>query len=215
MGRIKVAITMSLDGYVGGPGFDEENPLGVGGMALHDWAFPLREFREAHGGAGGETNASSAVLRERHENVRATIMGRRMFGPDSGPWGEEPWRGWWGDDPPYHHPVFVLTHHPRQPLVMEGGTTFHFVTDGIESALERAREAAGEGDILVAGGASAVNQYLAAGLVDELDLSIAPLVMGAGPRLFEGMDASTLTLEQVRAVDAPGVIHVKYRVVRS
>lgn len=209
MSRLRLHITMSIDGYVGGPSLSEEHPLGIGGMALHEWMFPLREFKEMHGGSGGEANASSAVIRERWENIGATIMGRRMFGPDSGPWGEDPWPGWWGEDPPYHHPVFVLTHHPREPLVMQGGTTFHFVSDGIESALEQARGAAAGADVWLAGGASCVNQYLAAGLVDELDLSIVPRLMGAGPRLFEGL--GPVGLEQVRVIDAPGVTHIKYR----
>ncbi|HWD64272.1 MAG TPA: dihydrofolate reductase family protein [Solirubrobacteraceae bacterium] len=209
MSELRLNITMSLDGYSGGPDMSEENPMGVGAMALHNWAFPLREFQQMHGGSEGEVNASSAVVQERWENIGATIMGRRMFGPDSGPWGEDPWTGWWGDDPPYHHPVFVLTHHPREPLVMQGGTTFHFVSQGIETALEQAREAADGRDVLLAGGASVVNQYLSAGLIDELDLSISPLILGAGTRLFEGVDR--MELEQVRAVEAPGVTHIKYR----
>jgi dihydrofolate reductase len=201
---------MSLDGYVAGPDQDEDNPLGLGGMQLHEWFFPLREFREMHGETGGETNASSAVVRERRENVGATIMGRNMFGPIRGEWPDDSWRGWWGEDPPYHHPVFVLTHHPRASLPMEGGTTFHFVTDGIESALAQAKDAAREQDVWLAGGASAANQYLAAGLVDEIDLSIVPVVLGGGERLFEGVERDSLGLEQVRVVDAPGVAHIKY-----
>jgi dihydrofolate reductase len=204
---------MSLDGYAAGPDQDEDNPLGIGGMQLHEWFFPLREFRETHGEQGGETNASSAVIRERQADIGATIMGRNMFGPIRGEWPDDSWRGWWGEEPPYHHPVFVLTHHPREPLVMQGGTTFHFVTDGIESALAQARDAAEGQDIWLAGGASVVNQYLAAGLVDEIDISIAPVVLGGGERLFEGLRPGALELEQVRAVDAPGVTHVKYRVV--
>jgi dihydrofolate reductase len=179
---------------------------------LHEWVFPLREFRDMHGGAGGETNASSAVVRERWANIGATIMGRNMFGPIRGQWPDDSWRGWWGEDPPYHHPVFVLTHHPREPLQMQGGTTFEFVTDGIESALAQAKHAAQGDDVWLAGGASVINQYLAAGLVDEIDLSIAPLVLGGGERLFEGLDGNSLKLTQIRAVDAPGVTHVKYQV---
>ena len=139
-------------------------------------------------------------------------MGRNMFGPVRGPWPDQSWRGWWGEDPPFHHPVFVLTHHPREPLEMEGGTTFHFVSDGIESALTQATAAAGGRDVSLAGGASAVNQYLAARLVDEIDVSIVPLILGAGARLFEGLDRGTLALRQIRAVEAPGVTHVKYEV---
>jgi dihydrofolate reductase len=212
MSKLRLSITMSLDGYVGGPDQSEENPLGVGGMELHEWFFPLRAFREMHGEEGGVLNASSAVVEERRANIGATIMGRNMFGPVRGPWPDESWRGWWGEDPPYHHPVFVLTHHPREPLEMEGGTTFHFVSDGIESALIQAKEAAGEHDVWLAGGASVVNQYLAARLIDEIDISIAPLILGAGARLFEGLDRGTLELEQIRAVDAPGVAHIKYQV---
>lgn len=212
MSKLRLTITMSLDGYVAGPDQSEDNPLGVGGLELHQWFFPLQAFREMHGGEGGEINASSAVVEERRENIGATIMGRNMFGPVRGPWPDESWRGWWGEDPPYHHPVFVLTHHPREPLQMEGGTTFHFVDDGIESALAQAQAAAGDRDIWLAGGASVVNQYLVARLVDEIDVSIAPVIFGTGERLFEGLDRGRLTLQQIRAVDAPGVTHIKYEV---
>jgi dihydrofolate reductase len=212
MGKLRLGITMSLDGYVAGPGQDAENPLGVGGMRLHEWFFPLREFREMHGETGGEVNASSAVVMERWANIGATIMGRNMFGPIRGPWPDESWRGWWGEDPPYHHPVFVLTHHARDPLEMRGGTTFHFVTDGIESALAQARDAAAGSDVWLAGGASAVNQYLAAGLVDEIDVSIAPVILGAGERLFEGLERDGIRVTQIRVVEGPGVTHIKYRV---
>jgi dihydrofolate reductase len=212
MSKLRLSITMSLDGYVAGPDQNEENPLGVGGMALHEWLFPLDAFREMHGQEGGEVNASSAVVVERRANIGATIMGRNMFGPVRGRWPDESWRGWWGEDPPYHHPVFVLTHHSREPLEMEGGTSFHFVSDGIESALAQAKSAARGLDVWLAGGASVVNQYLAARLVNEIDLSIAPLILGAGARLFEGLDHGTLKLKQTRALDAPGVTHVKYEV---
>jgi dihydrofolate reductase len=210
MSRLRLMITMSLDGYVAGLRQSEEDPLGEGAMALHEWFFPLGAFREMHGEQGGETNASLAVVEERRANVGATIMGRNMFGPVRGAWLDESWRGWWGEDPPYHHPVFVLTHHAREPLEMQGGTTFHFVTEGIESALARARDAAEGGDVWLAGGASVANQYLAAGLVDEIDLSISPVILGGGERLFEGLERGSLKIEQVRAVDAPGVTHVKY-----
>jgi dihydrofolate reductase len=211
MSKLRLSITMSLDGYVAGPSQTEENPLGIGGMELHEWVFPLKAFREMHGQEGGEVNASSAVVEERRANIGATIMGRNMFGPIRGPWPDNCWRGWWGEDPPYHHPVFVLTHHSRKPLEMEGGTSFHFVSEGIESALAQAKDAAQGLDVWLAGGASVINQYLAAGLVDEVDVSIAPLILGAGARLFEGLDAG-LNLEQIRAVDAPGVTHIKYEV---
>ena len=212
MAKLRLHITMSLDGYVAGPDQGEENPLGIGAPKLHEWMVPLSEFREMHGGAGGETNASSAVVQERWANIGSTIMGRNMFGPIRGQWPDDSWRGWWGEDPPYHHPVFVLTHHPREPLQMQGGTTFEFVTDGIESALAQAKDAAQGKDVWLAGGASVINQYLAAGLVDEIDLSIAPMVLGAGERLFEGLERDSLKLTQIRAVDAPGVTHIKYQV---
>ena len=212
MSKLRLSITMSLDGYVAGPRQSEENPLGVGGMGLHEWVFPLQAFREMHGEAGGEVNASSAVVEERQASVGATIMGRNMFGPVRGEWPDDSWRGWWGDDPPYHHPVFVLTHHPREPLEMDGGTTFHFVSDGIESALVQAKDAARDQDVWLAGGAAVVNQYLAARLVDELDVSIAPLILGAGARLFERLDPGAVKLRQIRAIDAPGVTHIKYEV---
>ena len=212
MSKLRLSITMSLDGYVAGPDQSEENPLGIGGMELHKWFFPLQAFQDMHGGEGGEVNASSAVVEERWENIGATIMGRNMFGPVRGPWPDESWRGWWGEDPPYHHPVFVLTYHPRDPLEMEGGTTFHFISDGIESALAQAKDAARGRDVSLAGGASVVNQYLATRLVDEIDLSIAPVILGAGARLFEGVDPTALKLKQIRAVDAPGVTHIKYEV---
>jgi len=211
MSKLRLTITMSLDAYVAGPDQSEDDPLGVGAMDLHQWFFPLEEFREMHGETGGETNASSAVVKERLTNVGATIMGRNMFGPVRGPWPDESWRGWWGENPPYHHPVFVLTHHPRAALAMQGGTTFHFVSDGIESALTRAKAAAGDQDVALAGGASAVNQYLAAGLVDELDISIAPMILGSGERLFAGVDPSRLNLHQIKATDAPGVTHIRYQ----
>jgi dihydrofolate reductase len=211
LSKLRLHITMSLDGFVAGPDQSEEIPLGVGGEELHNWFVPLQVFQEAHGRSGGEVNASTPVAEERMENLGATIMGRNMFGGGPGPWSDE-WKGYWGDDPPYHHPVFVLTHHEREPLEMEGGTTFHFVTDGIESALARAQEAAGGQDIWLAGGADVANQYLAAGLVDEIDVSIAPLLLGAGARLFDGVGSDAVALEQVRAVDAPGVTHIKYSV---
>lgn len=212
MSRLRVGLTMSLDGYVAGPNQDEENPLGVGGLALHEWMFRVQEFRQMHGQEGGDVNASSTVLSERWTNIGATIMGRNMFGPVRGPWPDETWRGWWGEDPPFHHAVFVLTHYPRGQMEMEGGTIFHFVSDGIESALQQARDAARGLDVSLPGGASVVNQYLAAGLVDEIDISIAPLILGAGERLLDGLGPEALKLKQIRAVDAPGVTHIRYEI---
>ncbi len=214
MSKLRFSLAMSLDGYVAGPDQSLENPLGEGGMHLHDWVFPLEAFRRMHGEEGGEVNASSGVLEETFANAGAYIMGRNMFGPIRGGWdASNPWNGWWGENPPYHTPVFVLTRHPRAPLVMQGGTTFHFVTDGIHAALEQARGAARGQDVVIAGGASTVQQYLAAGLVDEVNVSLVPLFLGSGERLFDKLGALP-RLEAVRAVEAPGVTHLRYRVLR-
>ncbi|HEU4393747.1 MAG TPA: dihydrofolate reductase family protein [Solirubrobacterales bacterium] len=211
MSRLKFEISISVDGYVAGPNQSEEHPLGEGGEDLHEWVVKLRAWRESHGREGGEVNASSELVEEAMEGIGAVLMGRNMFGGGPGPWGEEPWNGWWGDDPPFHVPVFVLTHHQREPLAMEGGTTFHFVTDGIESALAQAREAAGGRDVKLSGGASVAQQYLAAGLVDEMQLNVAPILLGGGERLFEDVGAD-LDLEQERVVHTPEVTHIRYRV---
>lgn len=211
MARLRAQISISLDGYVAGPNQSEEHPLGEGGEQLHDWVVKLKEWREPHGREGGETNASSAVVREARENIGATLMGRKMFGGAPGPWGDDPWGGWWGDDPPFHHPVFVLTHHERPPLEKQGGTSFTFVTDSIESALEQATQAAAGKDVALAGGARAIQQYLAAGLIDELLLNVVPVLLGDGERLFDGLGPADVSLEQIEAVDAPGVAHLKYR----
>jgi dihydrofolate reductase len=213
MSKLRFNITMSLDGFVAGPNQSVENPLGVGGMALHEWAFPLAAFREAHGEEGGEVNESTPVMEGMAENVGAGIMGRGMFGGGPGPWGDDPWNGWWGENPPFHHPVFVLTHHAREPLKL-GDTTFHFVTDGIESALEQAKDVAGDEDVAIGGGASVAQQYLAVGLIDEFEVSVAPLLLGGGARLFDNLGGAKIELEQVRTIGAPGVTHVKYRVLR-
>jgi dihydrofolate reductase len=205
---------MSLDGFVAGPNQSEEYPLGVGGEQLHDWAFRLAAFREPHGLEGGEVNASTPVIEESLQNVGATVMGRNMFGGGPGPWGDDPWNGWWGDDPPFHTPVFVITHHPREPLVMEGGTTFTFVTQGIEAALEQAKEAAGGKDVALGGGADVAQQYLAAGLIDEMEIHVVPVLLRDGARLLENLVDADVKLEPVRTVEAPGVTHLKYRVLR-
>ena len=212
MSRVRIHISVSADGYVAGPNQSEENPLGEGGERLHDWVVALRAWRMPHGLEGGEVNASNAVVEEAQAIIGAEIMGRGKFGGGPGPWGEDPWRGWWGEDPPFHMPVFVLTHHQREPLVLSD-TTFTFVTDGIETALAQARAAAGEKDVLIGGGADVINQYLAAGHVDELELHVVPLLLGGGARLFEGIGPD-LELEQIRVVEAPGVAHLKYRVVK-
>jgi len=214
MTRLRLDISMSLDGYVAGPNQSPENPLGEGGERLHDWVVPLAAWREPHGEEGGEVNASSDVVEESRQNLGATVMGRNMFGGGPGAWGKDPWNGWWGDDPPFHMPVYVLTHHAREPLTMQGGTTFTFVTDGVESALAQAREAAGGGDVALAGGADVAQQFLAAGLVDEMQLHVAPILLGGGARLLDNV-GSGLALDLVRVVDAPGVTHVKYRLSRS
>jgi dihydrofolate reductase len=211
MPSVTCNISMSLDGFVAGPNPTVENPLGEGGERLHEWALATESWRRQHDREGGERNADSEVVKRVVERVGAYIMGRRMFGGGGGPW-EEAWTGWWGEDPPFHTPVFVLTHHPREPLPMRGGTTFAFVTDGIESALEQARQAAGDRDVAIAGGASAVQQYLAAGLLDELLLHIVPITLGAGTRLLE--DVGDPTLEPAEVIASPAVTHVRYRVVR-
>jgi dihydrofolate reductase len=210
MSKVRAHISVSADGYVAGPNPTLEEPLGEGGEQLHDWMIALRVWREPHGQEGGEVNASTPVVEESLANVGAEIMGRGKFGGGPGPWGDDPWPGWWGDVPPFHMPVFVVTHHEREPLTL-ADTTFTFVTDGIESALEQARAAAAGRDVFIGGGADVINQYLAAGLVDELELHIAPQLLGGGARLFEGVGPE-VKLEQVRAVDAPGVTHLKYRV---
>jgi dihydrofolate reductase len=210
MSKLKVTITMSLDGFVAGPNQSERDPLGVGGMQLHQWMYPLKVFRETHGEEGGEVNASTPIAEEILGNVGATIMGRNMFGGGPGPWGDHPWNGYWGDDPPYHHPVFVLTRHPREPLEMQGGTTFRFITDGIESALGQAKNAAGAKDVSLGGGANVVQQYLAAGLLDEILVSVVPIFLSDGARLFDNLGETKPRLRQVEAVEAPGVTHIRY-----
>ena len=201
---------MSLDGFVAGPAQSLEHPLGIGGEALHEWAFATRAFRETHGDDGGELGLDDDYAASWSRNVGATIMGRNMFGPVRGGWGDESWNGWWGDDPPYHTPVFVLTHHPRASVEMDGGTTFHFVTDGIESALERAFAAAREQDVMIAGGASTAQQYLRAGLVDELEIHVVPALLGGGERLFDDLGDASAGFECIELVSSPAVAHYRY-----
>lgn len=211
MSRLRFKISMSLDGFVAGPGQSVEHPLGVGGERLHEWAFQLAVFRKMHGWEGGEVNESTPVVEESLANIGATVMGRNMFGGHPGPWhAPNPWSGWWGVNPPFHHPVFVLTHHAREPLVLEGGTSFTFVTDGIWAALKRARQAAAGKDVSLAGGAKVAQQYLAAGLVDEMEISLVPTLLGRGERLFEGGGDKLHGLELVRTVAAPKVTHLKF-----
>jgi dihydrofolate reductase len=215
MTRLKANLAMSLDGYVAGPEQGAENPLGKGGMELHQWMFELAAFQDAHDGEGGIVNASSTVVEEMQQNVGAVIMGRNMFGPIRGPWQDESWRGWWGEDPPFHTPVFVLTHHAREPIEMQGGTTFHFVTDGIESAYTQARAAAGGTDITLAGGASTVQQAIRAGLLDELQINLVPILLGGGERLLDGLGGAPVGFELTRVMEAPGVTHLRYRMTRK
>lgn len=210
MSKVKATITMSLDGYVAGPSQSAENPLGIGGEQLHEWLVPLKAFREGHGEEGGDVNASTPIAEGILGGVGATIMGRNMFGGGPGPWGEEPWNGYWGDEPPYHHPVFVLTRHAREPVELLGGTTFYFVTDGIGTALTEARAAAEDEDVSIGGGASVVQQFLAAGYLDELVVSVRPLFLGGGARLFDNLGESLPTLRQVEAIEAPSVTHIRY-----
>jgi dihydrofolate reductase len=215
MGLVKVDISVSLDGFVAGPNQSLDEPLGENGEMLHEWVFATKSFNEMQGRSGGETGPDNDVAEEHLAGIGATIMGRHMYSGGKGAWEDDPKaRGWWGDDPPYHHPVFVLTQHAREPLPMEGGTTFNFVTDGIESALEQARAAAGDGDVAVAGGGQAISQYLRAGLVDELQLHVVPLFLGSGARLFENHEPNAPgKLELTRVVESPtGVVHLKYEV---
>jgi dihydrofolate reductase len=212
MPKLILDISMSLDGYVAGPNQTLEEPLGAGGERLHEWVFNTKAWREPHGMEGGEENQDSDVIAEHVGSIGATIMGRRMFSGGEGPWEDDPNRdAWWGDDPPFHHPVFVLTQHPRETVVKEGGTTYTFVTDGIESALEQARAAAGEKDVAVAGGARVAQQYLDAGFLDEIQIHVAPVLLGGGVRLFENEHAE---IELVRVVESPVVTHLRYRVAK-
>jgi dihydrofolate reductase len=212
MGVVTCQISISLDGFVAGPNQSSENPIGEGGMRLHDWVFATASWRRQHGQDGGEDGADSEVADQLFQGVGAYIMGRNMFGGGSGGWNQD-WKGWWGDEPPYHAPVFVLTHHPRSPLTMQGGTTFTFVTDGVASALKQAQAAAGDRVVGIAGGASTVRQFLAAGSLDELYLHIVPILLGSGERLLE--DVGDPVMEPVMVVASPAVTHIKYRIVKA
>jgi dihydrofolate reductase len=204
---------MSLDGFVAGPNPSLEEPLGAGGDLLHEWAFAAASWRESHGLSGGEANADSEVLEESTGSTGAVVMGRRMFSGGQGPWEPDPRAdGWWGDDPPFHVPVFVLSHHARETLAMEGGTSFNFVTHGIEAALEEARAAAGDKDVLLAGGASVVQQYLKAGLLNELQIHVAPVLLGDGTSLFDRLGIDAVGLETTRVIASPSVTHLRFTV---
>jgi dihydrofolate reductase len=213
VGKVTFDISMSLDGFIAGPNQTLEQPLGEGGEQLHEWVVVLTSWRQRHGMSGGETNADDEVMKESIAAQGAVVMGRRMFSGGEGPWEDDPNAdGWWGDDPPFRGAVFILTHHPREPVTKQGGTTFTFVTDGIEAALEEARAAAGEKDVLVAGGANVVQQYLAAGLIDEFQLHVPPILLGSGVRLFDNLGATRPGVELIRVIGSPAVTHLKYRV---
>jgi dihydrofolate reductase len=216
MAKLIVEISMSLDGFVAGPDITLEEPLGKGGEGLHDWIVRLASWREQHGLEGGETGPDDELSRAIWPRIGAVIMGRKMFSGGSGPWESDPNAdAWWGDDPPFHVPVFVLTHHEREPVVKEGGTTFHFVNDGIESALEQARAAAGDKDISLSGGASVVQQYLRAGHVDELNIHVAPILLGGGVSLFGDLGTDVPKLKLTKVADSPHVTHLSYEVERT
>jgi dihydrofolate reductase len=210
MANVRVQnFAMSLDGYSAGPDQNLDNPLGVGGEALHEWVYVTRTFRRMLGQAGGVEGLDDRFLAEGDKGVGATIMGRNMFGPARGPWEDESWRGWWGENPPFHHPVFVLTHHLRPSITADGGTTFHFVGDGIEAALERALVAADGSDVRIGGGVATIQQYLRAALIDELHLALVPTLLGRGERLFDNLNGSPAGYESVEFVASPSVMHVR------
>ena len=209
MPKLRVhAFSISLDGYGAGPSQDRANPLGVGGEELHKWFVATRTFQQLFGREGGTAGVDDDFAARGLKNIGAEIMGRNMFGPIRGPWPDDSWKGWWGDNPPYHCPVFVLTHHPRASITMDGGTTFHFVTDGIHAALERAREAAKDKDIRLGGGADAIRQYLTAGLIDEMHLAISPVLLGSGEQLLAGLDLPKLGYHCAEHTPTPGATHV-------
>jgi dihydrofolate reductase len=213
MTKLRVSsFSISVDGYGAGPDQSLENPLGVGGVALHGWAFATRTFRKMFGQDGGTTDIDDEFAVRGFANVGAWILGRNMFGPVRGPWPDESWRGWWGKNPPYHAPAFVLTHHPRPSVEMDGGTVFHFVTEGIHAALDRAREAAGDRDIRVLGGADTIRQYLTAGLLDEMHIAVSPRLLGSGEHLFAGLDLPALGYRCTESVPSAEAVH--YGIVR-
>ncbi len=202
--------SVSIDGYAAGSNQDIDHPLGEGGPALHEWVFKTRYGLQMLGETGGDEGLDNRILAAGDVGIGATVMGRNMFGPIRGGWGDDTWTGWWGDDPPYHHPVFVLTHHPHAPIKMRGGTTFNFVTDGIEAALERAFEAAGGRDVRLGGGVATIQQYLRARLIDEMHLAIVPILLGSGERLFDHLDGGPEGYECVEFVGSPAVAHVRF-----
>ena len=201
---------ISLDGYAAGPNQSLDNPLGLGGNGLHEWVFQTRAGNHMLGTEGGDEGLDDEFVAQGDRGIGATVMGRNMFGPIRGPWSDSQWTGWWGDSPPYHHPVFVLTHHPRPSVTMRGGTTFHFVDDGIEAVLERAFDAAGGNDVRLGGGAATIQQYLRAGLIDEMHVAIVPVLLGSGERLFDHLDGGPDGYECVEFVSSPSVAHVRF-----
>ena len=215
MAKLVLDISMSLDGFIAGPDQTLDEPLGKGGQQLHEWALATQSWREAHGRSGGETDVDSEIVEESVNSAGATVMGRRMFSGGEGPWEDDPNAdAWWGDEPPFHHPVFVLTHHAREPVTKQGGTTFTFVTDGVEAALEQARAAAGDKDVSLAGGANVAQEYLQAGLLDELQIHLVPVFLGGGVRLFDGLGPGPIELEAMRVIESDAVTHLKFRVVK-
>ena len=212
MGRVNVsAFSISIDGFGAGPRQSKENPLGVGGLALHEWAFATRTFRRMFGQEGGSTGIDEDFAARSFQNVGAWVMGRNMFGPVRGPWPDDTWKGWWGANPPYHVPVYVLTHHARDPIVMQGETTFYFVTDGIQAALERAKASAGGKDVRIGGGVATIQEFLRLRLIDELHLAISPVLLGSGERLFAGLDMITLGYRCAQHVNTDKATHVILR----
>jgi dihydrofolate reductase len=210
MAKLRVHnFAISIDGYGAGPDQGLDHPLGVGGLGLHEWVYATRAWHKRQSTDGGEEGLDDRFIEEGDVGIGATIMGRNMFGPIRGTWDDSTWTGWWGDDPPFHHPVFVLTHHPHPPIPMEGGTTFHFVTDGIEAALERAFEAAGGEDVRLGGGVATIQQYLRAGLIDEIHVAIAPVLLGSGERLFDHLDGGAAGYKCVELVSSPSAVHVR------
>jgi len=209
MSKVRVgAFSISVDGFGAGPGQDLSNPLGIRGFELHSWLQTTQVFKKTHGQSGGTEAIDNNFAVQSFENIGAWILGRNMFGPVRGPWKDDSWKGWWGDNPPYHTPVFVLTHYARSPLAMEGGTTFHFVTDGLESALKKAKEAAEGKDVRIGGGVSVIRQYLNADLIDEMHLAVSPVLLGEGEHLFCGINLAKLGFTPVRTISGENAMHV-------
>lgn len=212
MGKVRVAaFSISIDGFGAGPAQDLNNPLGIRGPELHNWFRGTEVFKKMQGGSGGTRGTENDIAAQSFENIGAWVLGRNMFGPVRGPWKGDEWKGWWGPNPPYHVPVFVLTHYPRPPLEMEGGTTFHFITDGIESALSKAKESAKGKDVRIGGGVSVIRQYLTAGHIDEMHLAVSPVFLGEGENLFSGINLAKLGFVPYKTVSGENALHVFVR----